>query len=248
VGSTESGGAQERVFETLMRQSECFAELLKDFTFNRGAIYFIGCSHMRHLANSFVHLLSPHTCNPSTMQKPMWENIDPSPLHPFCKECVCEFEGVFYIRSLFPDDFVRQNKTAVINLEYYKNDRRLLRQHTLQMCSHIFVNYGQWPAGGVEMKGNEARGWNLSTYRRGIRQLVHNLVLLRQHSPELAVTYLATNPHPLYMKDGSKMTLCPPKDWRFPQGMSRSFPIADIEVCIRQQTTLAYLNSGMGRP
>ena len=86
------------------------------------------------------------------------------------------------------------------------------------------------------MKGNEARGWNLSTYRRGIRQLVHNLVLLRQHSPELAVTYLATNPHPLYMNDGSKMTLCPPKDWRFPQGTdvytSRFFSVTDIDVYI----------------
>jgi hypothetical protein len=95
-------------------------------------------------------------------------------------------------------------------------------ENSLQECSQVFVNFGQWPASW----GSQPVPWGFARYRQGIRAFLKMLVETKTRHQHLKITWVSTNPHPIMQSQMS----CPPIDWRFPHVIDMYNLIAREEV------------------
>jgi hypothetical protein len=82
----------------------------------------------------------------------------------------------------------------------------------LVQCSHVFVNYGQWPGSWAAEQHAPPGPWSFERYSQSIEQFARKLNYTKSNHPETKFYFLSTNLHSF----SSLMTPCPVQDFRFP--------------------------------
>lgn len=117
----------------------------------------------------------------------------------------------------------KQNKTcsAMPELHYfafrYGHEWASVKPTAVQKkCTHILINFGQWPLGWTE-----PQPWTYQRYRDALETLFNHL---SEHPAEVQIFWISTSPLP-YLP---KTTSCPPCEWRFPHIVQHYNGIAEL--------------------
>jgi hypothetical protein len=81
-------------------------------------------------------------------------------------------------------------------------------EQSIANCSHVFVNYGQWPFGYT----SRPTPWTYERYQMSLKRTFKILLRMQNRRPGLKITWLSTSPHP----PDWRQTDCPMVDWRVP--------------------------------
>ena len=100
-------------------------------------------------------------------------------------------------------------------------------------CSHIFLNYGQWPAAWATDPP-----WSFAQYRQSVTLFAQQMAGVKSRHITTKIYFLSTNLHSFSIL----MTPCPVKDYRFPH-IIEAYNLAAREAFSMVQDFVGYIDT-----
>jgi hypothetical protein len=106
--------------------------------------------------------------------------------------------------------------------KWFRYDSEWKYDEDLSDCTHVFINFGQWPLGWP----SNPTPWLFDRYKCAVSTTLQHVLLLKGLHPHIRLTWVTTNPHPI----SSRLLTCPPTDWRYPHLIRAYNKIAIDEI------------------